>query len=161
MFPVIFFVIALVFALLWIFRLKKKTNAKIIEILLVSFVVSNIGVQGIFAGFFQASEGQHIAKLIGFTYSPFEWELAFSNIGIGVAALFAIFWRGKYILGPVIANTIFIYAAAYGHFVQAARGDIAPYNGGIFLWTGDIIIPTIIVILALFYYATVISKSKK
>lgn len=160
MFPVIFFSIALLVALFLISRLKKKTPAKVIEILLVAFVISNIGVDGVFAGFFQAFMGKQIASQIGFTFSPFEWELAFANIGIGLAALMAIFWRGKYIFGPIIANTIFIYAAAYGHFVQAAKGDTAPYNGGIFLWAGDIIIPTIILVLAVLYYTTAVSKQK-
>ena len=160
MFPVIFFSIALILALFHISRLKKRTSAKVIETLLVYFVVFNIAVQGIFAGFFQAFRGPQTAAEIGFTYSPFEWEIAFSNIGLGVAALMSIFWRGRYILGPVIASTIFIYAAAYGHFVQAAKGDVSPYNGGIFLWAGDIIIPTIILILAILYYNTVISKKK-
>lgn len=161
MFPVIFFAIACVIALFKISRLKKKTTPKIVEILLVCFVVSNIAVNGIYAGFFQAIMGPQIAKDIGFTYSPFEWELAFANIGIGVAALLSVFWRGRYILGPVIANTIFIYAAAYGHFVQAAKGDTASYNGGIFLWAGDIIIPTIILVLAVLYFSMVVSKGKK
>lgn len=160
MFPIIFFAIALILAFIHLSRMKKRTTAKTIEILLVYLVVFNIGIQGIFAGFFQAFQGQKTAALIGFTYSPFEWELAFSNIGIGVAALLAIFWRGRYILAPIITNTIFIYAAAYGHFVQAAKGNTAPYNGGIFLWAGDIIIPTIIVILAIMYYTTVASKNK-
>lgn len=160
MFPVIFFSIALVLALIHISRLKKRTTAKVIEVLLIYFMVFNIGVQGIFAGFFQAFNGKQTAAEIGFTYSPFEWEIAFANIGLGVAALLAIFWRGRYVFGPIIANSIFIYAAAYGHFVQQAKGDTAPYNGGIFLWAGDIIIPTIILILAVLYYINAVSKAK-
>lgn len=161
MFPVIFFFVALALALIHIARLKKRTPAEVVEILLIYFMVSNIAVDGIFAGLFQAFNGKETAAEIGFTFSPFEWEIAFANIGIGVAALLAVFWRGRYVFGPIIANTIFIYAAAYGHFVQAAKGDTAPYNGGIFLWAGDIIIPTIILILAILYYTMVVAKIKQ
>lgn len=160
MFPVIFFAISLIVAFILILRLKKKTTPKIIEILLICLVISNIAVDGIFAGFFQIVMSKSVAAQIGFTYSPFEFEVAMANLGIGISALMVIFWRGRYIFGPVIANTIFIYGAAYGHFVQSARGDTAPYNGGIFLWAGDIIIPTIILILAILYYFTTVNKLK-
>lgn len=160
MFPVIFFSIALLAAVIHIARLKTRTPEKIIETFLIYFMVSNIGVAGIFAGTFQAIQGPETAAMIGFTYSPFEWEVAFANIGMAVTALLAVFWRGRYVFGPIIANTIFIYGAAYGHFVQAAKGNYAPYNGGIFLWAGDIIIPTIILILAILYYKNVVSKKK-
>lgn len=161
MFPVIFFAIALILALIHISRLKKRTNAKVIELLLVYIVVFNMGLQAIFAATFQALQPLQTAEKIGFAPSPFEFEVAMANLGMGIASLFVIFWRGRYILGPVIANTIFIYGAAYGHFFQAAKGDTAPYNGGIFLWAGDIIIPTVILILTVFYYTTGIAKMKK
>lgn len=158
MFPLVFFAVALVLALIHLSRLKKRTTAKTVEILLVYFMISNIGIDAIFGAFFQAFQPAATAQKIGFTLSPFEFEVAMANLGIGVSALFALFWRGRYLLGPVIANTIFIYGAAYGHFVQASKGDIAPYNGGVFLWAGDIIIPTIILILALIYYSNLESK---
>jgi hypothetical protein len=160
MFPIIFFTIALLLALFKLSRLKKRTTAQTIEVLLVYFMVSNIGIDALFGAYFQIFQAQQTAGMIGFTFSPFEFEVAMANVGIGIAALLSIFWRGRYLLGPVIASTIFIYGAAYGHFVQAAKGNTAPYNGGIFLWFGDIIIPTIIVILAILYYNTVISKTK-
>lgn len=159
MFPVIFFAIGLVVALFKISRLKKRTKGQVIEIVLVCFIVSNIAADGIFAAFFQAFYPARTAADIGFTLSPFLFEVAMANFGMAVAAFMGIFWRGRYLLGPVIANTIFIYGAAYGHFVQAAQGNTAPYNGGIFLWAGDIIIPTIILILAILYYKEVISKT--
>lgn len=161
MFPVIFFAVGLILALIHIASLKKKTNGKVIELLLVYLMVFNMGIQAIFAATFQALQPLETAEKIGFAPSPFEFEVAMANLGMGIASLVVIFWRGRYILGPVIANTIFIYGAAYGHFVQRAQGDIAPYNTGIFVWAGDIIIPSIILMLTLFYYTTVISKAKK
>lgn len=160
MFPVIFFSIAIVLALIHIFRLKKRTNARIIELLLVYLVVFNYGIQAIFAATFQTLQPLQTAERIGFTPSPFEFEVAMGNIGMGIAALMAMFWRGRYILGPVITCTIFIYGAAYGHVVQYMKGDHAPYNSGIFFWFGDVIIPTIILLLAVAYYVSVISNNK-
>lgn len=162
MYPVIFFGLALISILIHLSRVKKRTTPKVIEVILLWLLVWNIGVQGVFAGLFQVLTPDQIARDIGWPIgSPFEFELGMSNIGIGIAALMGLFWRGKYWLGPILINTIFIYGAAYGHFVQQAKGDHAAYNSGIFLYVGDIIIPTIILVFTVLYYFLVLTRSKK
>lgn len=161
MYPLIFFGLALLFAVIHTARTKNRTAPHLVEIFLLWLMVWCIGVQGIFASVFQIFTPEMVAKDIGWQVSPFEFEVAVGNLGMGVAGLLALVWRGKYWLGPIITYLIFIYGAAYGHLVQQSRGDVSSYNSGIFLWVGDILIPTIILVLAILYYLFVISKSSE
>lgn len=160
MYPLIFFGLAVISALTHLARTKKRTNAKTIEIILLWLMVWCIGAQGVFAAVFQIFTPEMVAKDIGWQVSPFEFEVAVGNLGMGVAGLLALLWRGKYWLGPLITYLIFIYGAAYGHIVQQSRGDVSSYNSGIFLWVGDVIIPTVILVFAILYYTTTIAKEK-
>lgn len=161
MYPLFFLGLAIVSAIIHLTRVKKRTTPKIIEVVLLWLMVWCIGVQGIFAATFQILTPDKIAQDIGWpTGSPFEFEVAVGNLGMGVAGILALVWRGKYWLGPIITYLIFIYGAAYGHIVQQARGDHSAYNSGIFLYIGDIIIPTVILAMALLYYFIVLPKLK-
>lgn len=160
MYPLVFFGIAIICALIDIFRSKDKTQTSIIEKSLLWLMVWCIGAQGIFAATFQIFTPQMVAKDIGWQVSPFEFEVAMGNLGMGIAGVLALAWRGRYWLGPLITYLIFIYGAAYGHIVQQTRGDVSAYNSGIFLYIGDIGIPTIILILALLFYFKVLPKYK-
>lgn len=160
MYPLIFFGLALLSSFIHLARVKKRTTATIIEVMLLWLMVWCIGGQGIFAATFQILMGPQIAKDIGWQPSPFEFEVAVGNLGMGVAGVLALVWRGKYWLGPLITYLIFIYGAAYGHIMQQARGDHSSYNAGIFLYIGDIIIPTIILVFAVLYFFIVLPKYK-
>lgn len=159
MYPVFFFTIAILGATIHYALTKKKSRARMIEIYLAYLIFCSVGLQGLLAASGHIFMADKVAEQIGWpTGSPFQFEVGVANLGMGVAGVLAPFFRRLYYLATVIIYAIFIYGAAYGHFVQQARGDHSPYNTGIFLWVGDIIIPTIIVILTLLYFTT---KSKK
>lgn len=155
MYPLFFFSFAIIASLIHISRTKKRTSAKLAEIFLMYLIFFNIGVQGVFAFMGHAFMANQIAREIGWPIgSPFQFEVAVANLGMGVAGLLGIFWRKTYWLAVLIMSSVFIFGAAYGHFVQMAKGDMSPYNSGIFLYFGDIIIPTIIVIVAIWYFSS-------
>ena len=160
MYPIIFFALAMVSTLIHLSRIKKRTMPAVVEVALLWLMVWCIGAQGIFAATFQIIMPDKIAADIGWAPSPFLFEVAVGNLGMGVAGVLALVWRGKYWLGPLVTYLIFIYGAAYGHLMQQAAGDHSAYNTGIFLYIGDIIIPTIILILAVLFYFTVLPKYK-
>lgn len=155
MYPLFFFSFAIIASLIHISRTKKRTSAKLAEIFLMYLIFFNIGVQGVFAFMGHAFMAGQIAREIGWPIgSPFQFEVAVANLGMGVAGLLGIFWKKTYWLAVLIMSSVFIFGAAYGHFVQMAKGDMSPYNSGIFLYVGDIIIPTIIVIVAIWYFSS-------
>lgn len=160
MYTLFFFAMAVICSLIHLSRVKKRTTPVVIETLLLWFMVWCIGGQGIFAATFQILMPEKIAAGIGWSRSPFEFEVAVGNLGMGVAGLLALVWRGKYWLGPIITYLIFIYGAAYGHLVQQAHGDHAAYNTGFFLYFGDMIIPSIILVLAVLFYFMVLPKKR-
>jgi hypothetical protein len=85
-----------------------------------------------------------IATGIGWpTGSPFQTELAFSSLGIGVAAMLTIWLRGHLITGLVIAKALFWYGSAATHLVDAIQHEnYAPLNVGAPL-IGDVVYPTL------------------
>ncbi len=159
MFPVAFFAIGLISALTRVLTSKKKLSGiDKTGIFLLYLIVMCIGVQGLFAFSGHAFEPNIIAEQIGWpTGSPFQFEIAIANLSYGVLGFLCIKFRGKFWMAVIIGNSIFLWGAAYGHFVQLAKGDTSPYNSGVFLYAGDIVIPLIIFILMILYF----SKKKK
>lgn len=161
MFPLFFFAIGIIAAGIHILRAQKRNKPFIIETLLIYLMVFCMGIGSLFGAAFQIFQAPETATMIGWAPSPFLFEVAMSNVGLAIASLFVITWRGYYPLGPVIASTIFLYGAAYGHFVQINKGDMAPYNSGPFLYISDLFIPTVILVLAMLYHRCVLLPNKK
>ena len=89
--------------------------------------------------------GDYAAKTIGWAQSPFQLELAFASLGLGVAAILVHGQRadltGK--LAMVLMSAIFGYGAAGGHIYQSlVHHDHAVNNGGLLLIM-DVTISTI------------------
>lgn len=136
---------------------KNKTRIRAVEIYLLYFIIFCIGVSGLMGAYFHTFKAAFTAEQIGWAPgSPFQFEVAMANLAIGVAGILCIWFRGYFWLATVIITSIFIYGAAYGHFVQISQGDHSPYNSGVFLYLNDIGIPMVYDVLAVvyFYYFT-------
>jgi len=154
MFPVVFFAIAVIAAVLRLAVSKKKLSGyEKVGIFLLYVIVMNIGVTGLYSFMGHAFIPDKIAEEIGWpTGSPFQFEVAIANLSFGILGVLCMFIRGKFWAAVVIGNCIFLWGAAYGHFVQMAKGDNSPYNSGVFLFVGDIFIPLVTFILMVMYY---------
>jgi hypothetical protein len=109
----------------------------------------NVGVGFVLVGIFHAYFPQITAPAIGWYPSPFEYELGWIEIALGLVALMAL-WRGyEFRLAASIVFAIFALAAAAGHIQQIqCCHNYAPGNAGLMLWFGDIFVPGVIVALA-------------
>ncbi|MET8974940.1 DUF6790 family protein [Streptomyces sp. NPDC004539] len=91
-----------------------------------------------------------MATAIGFARTPFEFEIAFANLGLAVmglrAASPAASPRERLTIG--LAAGMFLWGAIAGHLYQwFAHGDHAPGNtGGVLAY--DLLIPAVVIILA-------------
>lgn len=160
MFPVVFFLAAIIGATLHLFiRKKPRKTQRIIGIYLLYLIVCSIGLQGIYAWYGHTFLATQVAAQIGWPNSPFQFEVAMANFSLGILGILSIWFGKEFKLATVIGYCIFIYGAAYQHFVQIANGDHAQYNSGIFLYMGDIVIPTVILLLMFIYYHTSRTKS--
>lgn len=123
-----------------------KTKEKA-EILLRYYTVIVVGFGGLWAFIGHTFLAEIVAKSIGWLPSPFQAELAFYHLGLGIMAFFAI-WMKKQILVPiVIAKSVFWYGAALVHL-----NDVIMYNntalgniGGPLI--GDVVYPILLLIL--------------
>ncbi len=133
---------------------KNKTRIRAVEIYLLYFIIFCIGISGLAGAYFHTFLAAQTAEKIGWAPgSPFQFEVAMANLAVGVAGVLCIWFRGYFWLATVIIASIFIYGAAYGHFVQIAKGDLAPYNSGVFLYLNDIGIPMVYDLLAIIYFS--------
>ncbi|MBN2586695.1 MAG: hypothetical protein JXA64_01265 [Candidatus Fermentibacteraceae bacterium] len=142
MYPLYFIAISVILGFLKI--LLWKTDA--VTAFLFAFIVSNIGLQGIFAfigHFFRADE---VARGIGWpTGSPFQREIAFANLSMGVLGIMSIWFCGYFWLAAIIGRSVFSWGAAYGHIVDLKKSRNSNIlNAGPVLYD-DILIPVVLI----------------
>ena len=91
-----------------------------------------------------------MATAIGFNRTPFEFEIAFANLGLAVMAFRAASpnasARERVTIG--LGAGMFLWGAVIGHLYQwFANGDHGPGNtGGVLVY--DLLIPAVMIILA-------------
>jgi len=134
---------------------KPRTKHRVIEVFLLSFLVISIGIASLygFVGhvFFADTTAANIGWAAG---SPFQREVGFANLAIGFLGITCIWLRGNYWIATVIAATIFLWGAAYGHIMDIiVHGNYAPGNAGGTLYN-DILVPLITIILLAAYVRT-------
>jgi hypothetical protein len=148
---VLYAVIALAGAAIELWRRpERRRPAAAVEGFLVWWVVVTIGVAGIVGGLFHLFDGPAIAKEIGFTRGDggFQTEVAFGDLGLGLAALLCIWIRDRYMLAVLIVAAVSLWGDAFGHIHQAVVNDNHdPDNTGPVLYS-DIVVP--LVALALY-----------
>lgn len=109
----------------------------------------NVGIGFVLVGIFHAYFPQIAAPSIGWSPSPFEYELGWIEIALGLVAIMAL-WRGyEFRLAASVIFAIFALAAAAGHIAQIeCCHNYAPGNAGLTLWFADIFVPGLVVVLA-------------
>lgn len=108
-----------------------------------------VGLGFIYIWYMHAFLEQFTAPLIGWQPSPFEWELAWAELGLAVIALLSL-WRGYEMrLAASLVFAIFSFGAAAQHIHEIlTQHNYAPGNAGLILWFGDIALPIIVLVLA-------------
>lgn len=149
--PILFFVIAIVSAIRRVRRGRLgRRHVSVASTLWAELTFYYVGFTLIWAGIFHAYFQSVTAPSIGWQPSPFEYELGWLEIALGVAALLS---RGRgraWRTAVTIPFVIFMLAAAAQHINQMiVRHNYAPGNAGIVLWFGDIFSPIFIAVVAL------------
>lgn len=108
-----------------------------------------VGLGFIYIWYFHAFMQQFTAPTIGWAPSPFEWELAWAEMGLGVIALISL-WRSYDMrLAATLVFAIFSFGAAAQHIHQMlALHNYSPGNAGPILWFGDLALPIFVLLLA-------------
>ncbi|WP_052418693.1 DUF6790 family protein [Methanolacinia paynteri] len=111
-------------------------------------LVIGVGVTGIiaFSGhFFNADE---IAEKIGWPKgNPFQREIAFTNLGIGIAGVLCFFFRDGFWLAVIVMYSVFSIGAGFGHIYEQKKNENASeYNTGAVV-AFDILMPVVLIAL--------------
>jgi hypothetical protein len=155
-FPYIILILTILVAILIIFISKITSRAlnskRIVEIFLISFLVISVGFGSIWAFIGHFFLSAQVAANIGWAPgSPFQSEVAFANLSIGVLGVLCYWIRDNFWTATVISSSIFLLGDAYGHMINMIQySNYAPGNVGSVLYM-DIIGPVILIVLLIAY----------
>ena len=147
------FVLGLIIAAVQIWRLNRRTAADVSGIFLNTYLLYGIGIGQILNFIMHSFFGDYAAKTIGWAQSPFQLELAFASLGLGIAAIIVHGERADLLgkLAIVLAVSIFGYGAAGGHIYQMiAQHDYAANNTGLLLIM-DVIMSTLGIVFVIWH----------
>ncbi len=150
MIPIILCLCALICSFIHLV-VKKEWNKKV-EIILSYIIFFNIGIMGLLGFYAHTAISYETATLIGWPPgNPFQQEVAAANLAFGILGIMAFSYRSTFWLATIIGQCIFLLGALVVHIVDyLQRGNTAPENFGLFVWTDDLVMP--LIYLALLYY---------
>ncbi len=137
-------------AFVWLFPLGVLVAIiKIRRVLWGETLFYTAGIGFVYSGLMHAYAGLMLAASIGWAPSPFQFELGWLEVGIGLVGILSL-WRGYEMrLAATLANAIFLFAAAAQHIQEMlVAHNYAPNNAGLVLWLGDLAYPALFLILA-------------
>ena len=130
----------------WISLLRKPKALKVntvAEALLSYYMLFPIGISNLVNFVFHVFFGDVAAKFIGWENSPFQAEVGFASLGVGIAGVLSYKASLPFRVATFIPPAAFSLGAAGGHIYQMiAAHNFAPGNVGLVL-PSDILIPLV------------------
>lgn len=130
----------------WISYLHKpapRTKNAAVESFLSYYMLFAIGLNNLVNFVFHVFFGDMAAEFIGWANSPFQLEVGFASLGIGIAGVLAFRAGLPFRFATLIPPAVFSLGAAGGHVYQMiTEHNYSPGNVGLVL-PSDIIIPII------------------
>jgi len=137
-------IVGLVFSVIGIVRTQQPlTTPVVVEKLFFWFIFFSLGIAYIYNGFSHTVMHEMAARLIGWADSPFQIELGFASLGLGLVGVIAP-WKSIHMRFAVIVPlSVFLWGAAGVHvYSMVTAGNFAPGNAGVIFWT-DMVLPLI------------------
>lgn len=128
------------------------SRKSVFEILLLYQLVFSVGINSLLGFYGHAFLSNEIAEYIGWLPgSPFQLEVAYTNLTFGILGLFCIWFRNLFWVATVFGLSIWYWANAYGHIKDwLINQNTAPGNIGFPLYV-DIVLPIVLVCLLIGY----------
>ncbi len=137
----------LILALIFIFinRLASR-SISFFEIVYRWVSLFPLGFTAIYAFVMHAAYPNFTAATIGWSNSPFQYEVAMADLAFGVLAILSFRASYGFRLATVIGSTVWLWGDASGHIYQMiTQQNFTVGNAGSWFWM-DIIIPIILII---------------
>jgi hypothetical protein len=137
-FTLTFFLIGLICSFARIYRHRSVASpASVIESLFSYYCLWSLGICFCYNAVMHIVFHQMAAGFIGWADSPFQLEVGFASLGMGVVGILAYRNNFSIRLSVIVMSSIFLWGAAAGHLYQiSVHHNDAPGNAGIMLWTG-------------------------
>lgn len=145
-----------------VFKNKPLSKPAIVEAFVAYFFLFSIGIGYLNNFMMHVVFAEYTAKFIGWANSPFQLEVGFASLGMGVAGLIAFRQNLTFRVATFIPPAFFLLGAAGGHLFQIYKThNMALGNAGAVLWT-DLMLPVIgfILLYAQGKWVTLISKKQ-
>ena len=130
----------------WISLLRKPKplrTSTVAEAFLSHYMLFPIGISNLINFVFHVFFGDRAAKFIGWENSPFQAEVGFASLGVGIAGILAYKASLPFRVATFIPPATFSLGAAGGHIYQMiAAHNFAPGNVGLVL-PSDVLIPIV------------------
>ena len=150
MFPIVFFLLAILGSIVQMLFFKTSIS----ESLLLSFLVVEVGLQGIYAFIGHYFLSDKVAQSIGWEKNnPFQKEIAFVNLAFGVLGIGSIWLREGFWIATIIGYSVFLLGAAIVHLTEIKKSkNLNIGNAGPILFA-DILVPILLIVLAVLYFS--------
>ena len=146
MFQLFFIVLAFLGASIHLALSPKRRSSRlaIAETYLLYLLVVYVGVMGVVTFVFHVFFPVWTSASIGWSTSPYEYEVGMADLTIGVLGILCIWFRGNFWLATAIANAVWLLGDAVGHVRQVIEhNNHAMNNSGLFLYL-EFAVPLII-----------------
>jgi hypothetical protein len=139
-----FLIIGLIAGLISLLNKPKPQRINTVaEALFSYYMLFTIGLSNLVNFVFHVFFGDTAAKFIGWEQSPFQAEVGFASLGIGIAGVIAYKASPPFRFATLIPPAVFSLGAAGGHIYQmVAAHNFSPGNVGLVL-PSDIVIPVV------------------
>lgn len=109
---------------------QARTTARRIELIIIYLLAISVGANGLSGAFGHLFLSDLVAEGVGWaTGSPFQLEMGYANLLVGVLGLMAIGRRDGFRTAAIIATTIIGFGATMVHLQDiVAHGNLAPGN---------------------------------
>src|SRR5271163_1497623 len=154
MFNVVFAVAAIVAASihLALSARRRRSGAGIAETYLIYLLLIYVGLMGLLTAYAHVFRSAETSASIGWSPSPFEYEVGMADLTVGVLGVLCLWLRGNFWVATAIANAVWLLGDAVGHIRQMVlNSNHAVNNSGIFLIT-EITMPFVILLLAIYVH---------
>jgi uncharacterized membrane protein len=129
---------------------SRSSRAAIARTYLLYFLFLYVGLMGLLTAYAHVLRPIQTSASIGWSTSPYEYEVGMADLTIGVLGVLCLWVRGNFWLATAIANAVWLLGDAIGHIRQMTlNNNHAANNSGIFL-VAEIITPLLILFLALY-----------
>lgn len=143
-FALAMFALALIFIIFH--RLIRGRNISFSEIVFRWTSLFALGFTGVYAFIMHIFFSQMTAHNIGWTSSPFQFEVGVADLAFGVLGIIAFKASFGFRAATAIGAAIWLWGDAVGHIIQVIQSqNFAPGNSGSWLWM-DILVPLILLI---------------